>query len=224
MQPWHAGNMETRTLGGDAEFVPALPMAGAHQNDVARPDGYPAVLFPSIEILGENSRSRFEIIHAFQQRDVDQDGAAEYTRLEVDDGVLFSPIGGDGLVGIAIIHFAFVKLVAERIEMRVGQAMIGNLDAASVPALIPIGSGDVMLIRTAVVRGFCLGSIAGEGHRYPLLDQLCSCLPDLGCDVIQRPHLVIGSPLAPVGQLGHQSIHISLGPCFLSGCDGAKKE
>ena len=146
------------------------------------------------------------------------------THLEVDDGVLFSPIGGDGLVGIAIIHLAAVKLVAERIEMRVGQAMIGNLDAASVPALILTGSGDVVLIRTAVVRGFCLGGNAGEGHRYPLLDQLCSCLPDLGCDVIQRPHLVIGSPLAPVGQLGHQSIHIGLGPSFLSRCDGAKNE
>jgi hypothetical protein len=56
------------------------------------------VLFPCIEITGENSRSRFEIIHALQQRNVDQDGAAEYTRLKLDDGVLFSPIGGDGLV------------------------------------------------------------------------------------------------------------------------------
>ena len=55
-----------------------------------------------------------------------------------------------------------MQFVAERVEMGVSQAVAGNMDTVAVPFLILFGGGDLVLVRSAVIRSLGFRGITGQ--------------------------------------------------------------
>src|SRR5437870_5559135 len=79
-QPRDHRNIESGHLSGPspeprALRIPLGPQAGAYEERVPGTHLHSGFLFPGLQVFDVNGSSRFEVRHAFETRDVDQDAA-----------------------------------------------------------------------------------------------------------------------------------------------------
>ena len=96
---------------------------------------------------------------------------------------------------VAVVEHALLVDVGERVEVRVGDAVITHGD--------PVG-GDALhrdLVRLRIVDGLYGIGVRGQRHGHAVADERGSLPPLLGRDEVQRADLVGRAPAPPVGQL-----------------------
>ena len=106
--------------GARAERGATRPDAGSHEERIPRRHADARLLLPCLEILDVDRRSRFEIGHALQPWNVNEDAARDDAVLDVVDRILLMTLLDHRVCvrRVAVVEDALLVDVGERIEMR----------------------------------------------------------------------------------------------------------
>src|SRR4029453_1555330 len=150
---------------------------------------------PRFDIFDIDGRARFEILHALELRDIDEDPTSEDSILEIVNrvfGVTVCLLDLFGIRLVAVVKHAVVVDVRERVEMRMSNSVERDSDT------IGTESKHLVLIWLWIIyRLFRIG-VTGERDREALLDQSSSLFPLCRRDEVHRADLIVFAPAAPV--------------------------
>src|SRR6476660_1403022 len=201
-----AAGIATPVLFGEA----ALHLPGAHNDEIAAPDGYVLLFCALIEFVIGNAFAVLHPFHAAKARDVEQDATADHLVLGVLDAEHRKAARVDQLGVVSVVSLVLIEDVSKRIPMSgalhaQGQSIVGITDL--VPVLLAgngIGAGGQHLVdrieASTEQASLWTGTIEwnAKGKYLAGADQARRLNNVLGGNVIEGADLVFLAPASPV--------------------------
>ena len=200
-QPRDGARIEAGGLLGEVprpHLRAAYPPPRADEQRIACRDLHARLLFPRLQVLGINRRSRLQVFDSLQPRDVDQDAAGHDAVLEVVNripAVAAALRDGIRIRLVPVVEHTVVRDMRQRIEVGVRIAVIPDLVLIDPHAqvCVPERPGRVRgFLRRHVPRQRDHEAFFREGHRLFSFRRR---------DQIDGSYLIIRAPASPVGQL-----------------------